>query len=280
MNNYNKLLLDLHSRFLNEYADYVKSYQIDELIKFGVTKEYAFALVLTNAFGIDIDTFEGNEFLHNYLLPSLKELDPVIYKDDPYYKNIHIMPIKHGNWEIKYAKYNPYEAFVYQDMVEIDKKIIPQVGFFSEQFWYLAVYQNNRLWMSITPNEIETMKEPIKRAKGNCYVMGLGLGYFAYMISQKEDVESITIIEKDPEVINLFNTFILPNFEKRSKIRIINMDAAIVLENIPSDVNYVFVDLWHDVSDGLPWYKKLLKYRKKYYNKTIDIWIEDTMKYY
>ena len=51
--------------------------------------------------------------------------------------------------------------------------------------------------MSIIPNEIETMKEAIETVKGNVLVYGLGLGYFPYMISLKNDVNKITIIEKE-----------------------------------------------------------------------------------
>ena len=58
--------------------------------------------------------------------------------------------------------------------------------------------------MLITPNEIETMKKSISEATGNVLTYGLGLGYYAYMVSMKENVESVTIVEKDKEIIDLF----------------------------------------------------------------------------
>ena len=43
--------------------------------------------------------------------------------------------------------------------------------------------------MSLKPNEIETMEQPIENANGNILVYGLGLGYFAFMASQKNSVK-------------------------------------------------------------------------------------------
>ena len=54
------------------------------------------------------------------------------------------------------------------------------------------------------------MKLPVERAKGKVLTFGLGLGYFAYMCSLKEEVESVTVVEKDKSVIKLFNEIILP----------------------------------------------------------------------
>ena len=40
--------------------------------------------------------------------------------------------------------------------------------------------------MTITPDEIETMKEAVDQAFGNVLTFGLGLGYYAYMVSEKD----------------------------------------------------------------------------------------------
>ena len=58
-----------------------------------------------------------------------------------------------------------------------------------------ALLENDRIWMTITPNEIETMKEPVDGAFGNVLTYGLGLGYYAYMVSEKENVETVTIVD-------------------------------------------------------------------------------------
>ena len=119
--------------------------------------------------------------------------------------------------------------------------------------------------MAIKPNEIETMKKPIADAFGNVLVCGLGLGYYAYMISNKDTVNSITIIEKDQRVIKLFNDYILPQFENGHKIRIVNDDALIYLKEKAPKIEYdfIFVDLWHDASDGVELYINTKKRREQ-----------------
>ena len=67
--------------------------------------------------------------------------------------------------------------------------------------------------MTITPNEIETMKEAVDKASGNVLTFGLGLGYYAYMVSEKENVESVTIVDSNEDVIDLFKKYVLPQFK-------------------------------------------------------------------
>ena len=51
--------------------------------------------------------------------------------------------------------------------------------------------------MLVTPNEVETMKEAIEKAHGKVATYGLGLGYFPYMTSMMDSVESVTVVELD-----------------------------------------------------------------------------------
>lgn len=75
------------------------------------------------------------------------------------------------------------------------------------------------------PSEIETMRAPIEEATGRVVTFGLGLGYFAYMVSEKPDVTSLDIVERSEEAIALFERNILPQFPNKEKIRIIRSDA-------------------------------------------------------
>ena len=102
------------------------------------------------------------------------------------------------------------------------------------------------------------------------------------MVSLKNNVESVTIVEKDQNVINLFNKHILPLFKTKAKINIINMDAYDFLEKVMKDGDYdfVFVDIYHDAKDGLEVYKKISTYEKKFKNTTFSYWIKKTLDYY
>ena len=204
------------------------------------------------------------------------------YINNPYYQNIKLEPAKFGNWEIKKDKYEPYQMFVMDDMDKDFKgRIIPRIGYFNTNFTYDAVYQNDRLWMSISPNEINTMKKDIEDAFGNVLTLGLGMGYYAYMVALKKEVKQVKIVEKDKEVIELFKKHILPLFsqEVSSKIEIINDDGYHYLNKL-EDIDYVFVDIYHDVSDGIIAYQKIKEIEKKYPNIIFRYWIEKTIKLY
>ena len=133
--------------------------------------------------------------------------------------------------------------------------------------------------MTITPNEIETMKEPIERAFGSVLTYGLGLGYYAFMTSEKDNVETVTIVESNRDVIDLFINHILPQFKHKDKIKIIESDAFDFAKNKTRIGQYdmVFTDLWHDVSDGMDLYIKMKQYEDKLPNAIHLYWIEKSI---
>ena len=277
MNNYSLVTLELFSDFLDKHESDITEKDLEKICSLGFSKEYAFALVLCSMYNININ--ENKEWFEEYLLPSIKCLKPDKYINNPFYKKIKINNIKNNKWKIKMDMYKAYQAFVYNDFYLENGKVLFNIGFFEKAFSFPAIYENDRLWMSICPNEIETMEKSVKEAKGNVLVLGLGIGYYPYMISLKDEVKSITIIEREEDDNELFEKEIYQQFENK-KVKIIKKDAFEYLENIDKKINYVFVDLWHDVSDGKDLYLKIKKYEKKYINVKFSYWIEDTIKFY
>lgn len=268
----NNLIMSKLSNYLNNYSDYITKEMIDNIKKeFGFNDLESFKIILTSLLEIT-----DKELIHEFD-KIVFELDKNKYENNLYYKNINFRNIKSNKWSFKYESYKPYEAFVFNDLRRINDKLYPCIGYFKEEYKYPTVLENNREWMLITPNEIETMEKPINEATGNVLTYGLGLGYYAYMISMKEDVKTVTIVEKDKEIIELFNKYILPQFKYKDKIKIINMDA---FEYFKKDIYYdfVFVDIWHDPSDGIDLYLKFKSLEKK--NIKYSYWIEDTIKCY
>jgi hypothetical protein len=237
--------------------------------------------ILSGLLNLDPSTNEeDNILIDNYLRQSVTLLRQDIYKENPYYKNICIPETSFQNWKLTKTVYQPYEAFVYKDIiVKNDFREIPQIGFFSTPFSFPAVHENGREWMAIKPSEIETMQPAINQVAGNVAVFGLGLGYFPYMISLKESVSHISIIERDSAVIQLFNTYILPQFEHKEKIEIICTDAFDFMKNVlpKQSYDYAFVDLWHDTADGLPLYKKAKGMERFSPDTKYLYWVEDSL---
>jgi len=82
--------------------------------------------------------------------------------------------------------------------------------------------QDGKVWMSVTPMEIESQYMPIKLASGRVGVGGLGLGYVALRMASKDDVDEVVVYEINPVVIALFER----NFPSHPKIRIVQQDVT------------------------------------------------------
>lgn len=270
----NFLILNRLSLYLNHYPDAIKPAMVEKLVNEFFSSEQAVRLLLA----MTLNLYDNKEIMSNYFKYMVKELNQEKYINNLYYKNIKLNNIKEQQWRVAVMEYKPYELFVFNDLKRLENgRVIPQIGYFKETYTYPCILQNEREWMLITPNEIETMEEPINASFGNVLTYGLGLGYFAYMVSLKENVESVTIIECDSEIISLFQKYILPQFEFKNKIHIILSDAY---EYAQKDIeyDYVFVDIWHDPTDGVEAYLKFKKLEKR--NTKYAYWIEDTLKYY
>lgn len=169
---------------------------------------------------------EDDTTINEYFQDAVHMLETTKYIDNPYLKNIRFPDTATRHWKFTHYSYRPYEAFICND-IDIDRNLreVPQIGFFRERFAYPAVEQDGREWMAVKPSEIETMREPIEEAAGRVVTCGLGLGYFAYMVSEKPVVTSVDIVERSEEAITLFEEHILPQFPNKGKIRIIRRDA-------------------------------------------------------
>ena len=274
----NAIVLEQCAMYLNHTPDAMTAEQMKEITGGeSELEERSFALFLANIFFEDEN--EMTEFYKEYYSKGVKKLSPEDYTSDPYYKSIKIPQAQIDSWTLSNQKYQPYEAFVYNDLLSSGYKEIPRIGFFEKEFSFPTVFENGVEWMAIKPNEIETMKEPIAKAHGSVLVCGLGLGYYAYMISQKSNVSKITIVERDERAIRLFCDYILPQFDKKDKITIIKADAIDYLrEQAPKQkLDFAFIDLWHDASDGVELYIKIKKLEALNSKIEYSYWIERTI---
>ncbi len=254
-------------------VDAINPDEVKQYIKEGFSENEAIYNCLFDFIGVSKDDKESQTILSEYVLNNLKKLNPLDYSNNPYVKAVKKTGRK-GKYALKYIDYAPYQLFAFDDIKINDYKEYSQIGYFDNKFSYLALTEGNNIWMSLNPNEIETMKPYINKAKGNVLVLGLGMGYVPFMLSLKNCVKSITIIERDQEIINLFNELIYPSFPNKEKIKIIKGDAVEFARKSQKEgiYDYIFADLWHDPEDGLPLFIKL-----KRINKGIDCWLEVSM---
>ena len=268
-NNININVADLLVNAFN-YTDIFDKNEINQYIKEGLNEKEAMMQMFTKAFDIDYELDENKEVMDAYILNNLKKLEDEEYLNNEYAKTIKGTG-KHKRYALKYIDYEPYQLFAYDDISLKGDKENSHIGYFDHKFSYLALTEGNNIWMSLNPNEIETMKPYIEKAKGNVLVLGLGMGYVPFMMALKPEAKNITIVEKDSDIISLFNALIYPNFKNKEKIKIIEDDAINFVKR-QNKYDYIFADLWHSPEDGLSLFVQL-----KRINKNIDCWLEVSM---
>lgn len=258
-----------------KYPTAINKNEINRLVKDECLSETsAIIFELLNFLEINIDDEENIELANKYF-QNINCLNSEKYSKNPYALKVKPSPIKKGKYEIKYLSYSPYQLLP-NDEITVNPEYfeeISSVGYFKNDFKYLAILQNNTIWMSLNPNEINTMEKDIEKATGKVLTFGLGLGYFQFICSLKEDVKEITIVEKDPNIIALFKQFLLPFFPYRNKIKIIQIDAFDFMENkFDNSYDFVYVDIWHTPNDGLLPFIKFKNFEKRF-NKEFNYWL-------
>ena len=268
-----------YADYLNICPEFITEKMIALLTEDGdIGVREAIVALLCELFGLDsARSAEERRLIKEYLNPSVRMLDAKKYTENPYYKNVAPKAKTLGAWEIKWEYYPPYRAAVCDDMImREDFSEVAPLGYFTEGFYFPAVLEDGNEWMTLSPVDVDTCDEAIDEAHGKVVTFGLGLGYYAYMVSNKPEVKSITVVEKSPEVIRLFTEEILPRFENKEKVKIVNADAFEYAEKVMSceKFDYAFVDTWRDASDGAPMYQRMKKLEHLSKNTKFSYWIE------
>ena len=269
----------LYAEYLERFPELISEEMIKSLTADGdISEVEAVRAILQEAFALDYENKNDRRIIKEYLYPSVRIMDPKRYTENKYYKNIKIKNVKEDNWELKELAYEPWRAVIANDMIiKDDFTEIPPLGFFPERFTYPAVLEDGNEWMTLTPVDLDTCDEAIERSRGKVLTFGLGLGYYAYMASEKDCVTSVTVVERSPKVIKLFEKYILPQFPNKDKIKLVNEDAFLYAENSMGKENFdfAFVDIWRDASDGSPIYKRMKPLEKLAPNTEFCYWIEN-----
>ena len=281
----NARILTKLSIYLNEHSDFVSKEMVCSLSEeFGVSKRDAFGMLLAG--GMDMDVLENARDARIFREDFPRMLRCLSYEEfqsDPYYQNISVPDARIGACELAHETLSAYEAFVCDDRKTFpDGASLPQIGYFDRDFRYPVLREGGRVWMSVTPCEVATVAPAAKAAHGRALTLGLGLGYFMYMASLNPNVETVSAVEKNEDVIRLFETKILPQFPNADKVRILRGDAFQLTPELyrSGEYDFVFADTWHDAGDGVPMYEKLKQMESLAPNMEFSYWIEETLKSY
>ena len=271
--------LELMSGYLTQHPRFITARDVEEVAACGVAREEAVVQLLCAACGLDARRPLDRRMIEQFVRPSLARLEPEPLLQNPYMRCIRFPQAVQGRWEMTRMAYEPYELFVRDDLLCLpDGREIPRLGYFDRRFAYPAVLEGGREWMTVTPNEVATMAPALSQVRGRVAVMGLGLGYFAFMASEKNDVRAVTVVERDADVIALFERHLLPQFAHREKVRLVRADAFDLAQAGLDGFDCAFVDLWHDVSDGAPMYLRMKALEARSPGVRFFYWIETSIR--
>ncbi|UUX48898.1 hypothetical protein NUH88_16020 [Nisaea acidiphila] len=100
-------------------------------------------------------------------------------------------------------------------------------------------------WMSLTPVEIESQKVGVLGARGHTVVLGLGMGWAAANVALRPEVDRVTVVERDPDVIALIRAqglFEALPPDARAKLAVVEADALTWRPDSP--VHSLQADIW------------------------------------
>ncbi|MCQ2551580.1 MAG: hypothetical protein MJ146_05280 [Clostridia bacterium] len=219
---------------------------------------------------LNLREIAGEEYVAQ-LKKEAKVFDPKDFNNDPYIKNIKVSDVKLGDFFLTNATYEKGELFQYDE-----PDLVPKLGYFTGKVDFPTIYEGIIPWMSVCPSEMNSMKKEMEEASGKVLVLGLGLGYYPYIISQRDDVTDITIVEFQPEIIKLFEENIFPQFNKKDKIKIVQADAIKFMMDVEEgEYDYIFSDIWENQFDGAIHYRKIQEHEARLKGTRFGYWIKD-----
>jgi hypothetical protein len=201
------------------------------------------------------------------------------YQNSPYNRSIKLDVIKSSEFTYKTERINSNELFslssiLYDPNRELNDSM--RLVALDEPYEAAFLYQNDEVWMLDAPSEAETINPYARKAFGNVLTFGLGIGYFPFMAMLNSKVKSITVIEKSKAVIDMFNTYIKPQFPSKIPFKIIEGDAFDYFNETELEkYDYCFIDVWQSNDDGLVIIEQLLENYLPPYDK-VDFWIESS----
>lgn len=144
-----------------------------------------------------------------------------------------------GDWKVR--KLDPPPSYCrgfFSGLVAVDKRL---------PFWVLD--RAGQIWMSAAPAENESMAHHALVAEGKVLVGGFGMGALAFNVARKEEVRSVTVIERDLDIIKLASFFVAQWWpeEVARKVRLVHADM-LTYQSF-NHFDYALIDIWEKFGD-------------------------------
>ena len=223
-----------------------------------------------------------NPFFLKEIVPNLRLFHKAYMERNPYFQAVKSKRGAKYDCRFGHRNYEKFRLFTYSAKMKdrFDCMDNVYIGCFDEDVDLPCIQYEGYKQMCLTPFEMETMQKDIEKASGKVLALGLGMGYYPFMVARKSNVKSVTVIEKNGHLIELFYEYILPHFplEVRNKIQVIQGDALDYmsrLQNSGNKYDYCFVKIFSSAYDTLYsfYYIALSKLAKTAVTK-MSFWLE------
>lgn len=135
-------------------------------------------------------------------------------------------------------------------------------------------HEDYGVWMTDLPEELNQIAEMLHtvQPKGDILVGGLGLGILALTLAERADVDQVTVVEIDPNVINLCSEICYD---------VVNDNIVHFLKTTDKTFDFYLLDTWQGTNEGT-WWSKVLPQRRIIRqrwgkNPVVHCWAEDIM---
>jgi len=140
--------------------------------------EDAYRMLLGAKLGLDPDHAEDWQLIRDALPKIIRRCDPADYAQDEYLRRIAPISGQHGHATLTQDEILPMELFVRDDFLPLDDgTCLPQLGWFDKSFRFPAVKENNLVWMTVTPNEINTIPGFTSHSRFPGMMAGIGMSF-------------------------------------------------------------------------------------------------------
>ena len=198
-----------------------------------------------------------------------KDLDITFVKENLPWPTIEVPEIRVGD----YGKW-----FIKNEPTPIARGYFLGLQLVSRYNPVLVEKETGKVYMSLTPMELESQAHHAYASSGHVVVAGGGLGVFLYNIAKKKSVRKITVIEKSPDIIKLLLELMKQNrWKGRSKIRFIHDSVfEVSRRHIRAEIDFLYVDIWPDLmseqalTDTQRIYKNLKGHKVGYWGQELD----------
>lgn len=221
-----------------------------------------------------------NEFVKKTIRWETQVLTAKHFEANPYFKALKSISFNDNGYRLETPVVHAYYVFSYGDEYNYGANyaINMSLAVLDEDLTYPAIYKDGLENLWLTPNEIREMEVPIALAKGDVLTLGLDIGYYAYMVSLKEEVKNVYIVEADQKLVDIFIKYILPLFPYPEKIHIIRAHPYMFYDTIEdNDYDCIFANFFNGVTYGAATYIEVKRYFSKFKYTQCSYMIENSI---